>query len=367
MLNRDALADLYRTWRKDRILSVYLDGRAHDFSERKLWRKRMEHAVQDARKVLNGTAPDEVDAFNQSLRKVEEELAGFDQFLPDRGWVAFATPEKVVHSQSIRVPMPDLVRWEDGIRVAPYVRALKQDRLVVVALVDSRRARVFEYRDASLSEVDDLLWDAAGGDDLTSINVSKRATSHSGVRGKTGTDAAQRSLDVETDRLVKRVTDVIVERAGSSGLVVVGGTPEPAGATIQHLPAAVRTRTIERTSESTLEMSDAQVTEMLEGAASELNQRLQSTLLDEVIDLARSGGRGALTPRDVEPALREARVDTLLVSRSFIKGNPDYADKLVGAAFEQSAEVEELSQDGAARLDVEGQGVAARLRYVVES
>jgi len=363
MLNREALAELHRKWRQDKVLSVYLDGRAHDFSERKLWRKRLDHAVSDARRRLNGTAPEELDAFEAAVQKVEAALAGYDQFLPDRGWVGYATSEELVHGQPVRVPMPDLVRWEDGIRVAPYVRALKQDRAVIGALVDSRRARVFEYRDGVMEEVKDLFMDAMT-EDLTSISVSKRATSHSGVRGKTGTDAFQRSSEVESERLVKRLCEVLTERSGSDGLVVVGGTPEAATATIHHLPAGVRHRAIERGSTS-VEMSDSEVQAMLEGAASEVNQALQAELLTEVLDQARSGGKGALGPRDVELALQEARVDTLLLTRSFIRGNGDYADRLVGMAFENGTEVEELSQEGGQRLDGDGEGVAARLRYVV--
>ncbi len=362
MLNREALAELHRTWREEKVLSVYLDGRAHDFSERKLWRKRFEHAVSEARRLLNGSAPEQVETFEEAVREVEGALAGYDQFLPDRGWVGFARPGELVHGQAVRVPMPDLVRWENGIRVAPYVRALKQDRPVIGALVDSRRARIFEYRGGVMNEIHDLFHDPTT-EDLASISVSKRAANHSGVRGKTGTDAYQRSVDVEAERLVKRLVDKLVELAGTDGLVVVGGTPEAANGTLHHLPANLRRRAVEEAS-TKLEMSDAEVRDMMEGAASKVNQALQAELLQEVLDLANSGGRGALTPRDVEPALEEARVDTLLLSRSFIQANPDYADRLVGMAFEHGAEVEELAMDGGQRLDSEGQGVAARLRYV---
>jgi peptide subunit release factor 1 (eRF1) len=103
----------------------------------------------------------------------------------------------------------------------------------------------------------------------------------------------------------------------------------------------------------------------VEAAASKLNQSLQEQELAEVVDLARSGGKGALGADPVLKALKESRVDTLFLSRGFIRANPEYADHLVGAAFEQHAEVEELSYEGAERLDTEGEGVAARLRYTI--
>jgi hypothetical protein len=59
------------------------------------------------------------------------------------------------------------------------------------------------------------------------------------------------------------------------------------------------------------------------------------------------------------------RVDTLLLSRTFIRAQPDAADQCVGSALAQDASVEELSEEGAARLDREGGGIGARLRYRV--
>lgn len=361
MLTREELVELYRDLKGEKVLSVYMDGKANDFSERHLWLRRFEQNVGEVRKALNGRPAQEADGFGDALSRVKEALDEYDQFLPDRGWVGFATPERLVHAMPVRVPMPDLVRWENGIRVAPYVRALKQGRLVVAVTVDSRRARIFKYRDGTLGEPENLTVDTFLGD-LTDMNVSKRATSHSGVRGKTGTDAAQRFLGVGSERMMKALMDQVVDRVGEDGLLVVGGTPEAISAAVDHLPRSLESRRIERPS-LRLEMSDADVRDEIEKAASELNQRIQEELLGEVLDQAKAGGRGALGPETVERALREGRVDTLLLSRNFIRANPDYADHLVGAAFEHHGDVEELSGEGADRLDSEGEGVAARLRY----
>lgn len=363
MLTHDELVELYRTFRQEKVLSVYLDGLATDFAQRSTWRKRLDQQVTEARRVANGRAPDEEEAFDRALGRIEDVLKEYEAFLPDRGWVGFASPDELLYANPVRAPMPDLVRWEEGIRVAPYVRALKQDRLVLGVLVDSRRARVFEYRDGELIESQDLNAETYLGD-LTDINISKRATNHSGVRGKTATDAAQRFLEVGSERMLKKLMELVTERVGSSGILVLGGTPEAATAARSHLSQQMSDRVAVRSS-LPLEASDAAVKEHLEAAASELNQALQQKLLDEVVNQAKAGGKGALGPEGVERALKEARVDTLLLSRNFIRGSPDYADHLVGATFEQHADVEELSGDGADRLDMEGEGVAARLRYTI--
>lgn len=366
MLNRDELVELYRELRHEKVLSVYLDGGPHDFSERNTWKRRLEHEVGEARKQMDGAEDtDERRAFDAALEHVESALGSYASFLPDRGWVGFATPERLVYGESVRVPMPDLARWEDGIRVAPYVRALKQDRLVLGILVDSRRAKILEYRDGELREPMGLTADRYFGD-LTDENVSKRAATHTGVRGQTDTDVAQRMQQVSSERMMKDLVELIAEKAGRGGLVVLGGTPETIASAAHQLPAELARRAIERLS-MTWYMSNAELTEEVESAASELNRRLQEDLLSGVIDQAKSGGRGQLGPEAVEKALRNGQVDTLLLTRAYVAANPDYADHLVGAAFEHDGEVEELSFEPAERLDAEGQGVAARLRYVLNA
>jgi hypothetical protein len=363
MLTHDELVDLYRSLREERVLSVYMDGKVADFAERKAWRRRLEHQLAEARGRLDGSDPEDTAAFGRALGRIEASLDAFDNFLPDRGWVGFATSDGLVHAGPLRVPMPDLVRWETGIRVAPYVRALKQERPVYGVILDSRRARLFDYRAGELREPENLSADTFLGD-LTDMNVSKRPTAHSGVRGVTGTDAAQAYLEVGSERMLKRLAERLTEAAGSRGHVVLGGTQEAVSHMAGHLPPALRGRVIERPA-LRFEMSEAEAKEEMETAASELNQAVQERLLTEVMDQARSGGRGALGLKPVEQALSERRVDTLFLSRGFIRANPDFADHLVGAAFEQHAEVEELSTDAASRLDAEGEGVAARLRYTL--
>lgn len=361
MLNRDKLNDLYRKLRHEKVLSLYLDGRAKDFSERNVWRRRMDQQLQEARTQAEVDGNDGTQAFDKARERLIKSVDAPDDYLPDQGWVGFATAEEVWYAEAVRAPMPDLARWEDGIRVAPYVRALKQDRSVVVVLVDRKRARVFLYRNGRIEEPENLLADLHVGD-LTDINIAKRPTNVTGVRGKTGTDAARDTQQEQTERFIRTLMERVGGLVGRDGFLVLGGTPETVAALRHHAPDSLEDRTLVDSSMH-LDLSKSQVRDAAEKAASQLTQRKQETLLDEVIEQTNAGGRGALGSEVVEKALREGRVDTLLLSRAFIGENPDYADHLVGAAFEQQGEVEELSMEGGERLDLEGHGVGARLRY----
>lgn len=361
MLTQDRLVELYRELRDDRVLSIYVDGEGHDPAERRAWRTRMEQHLSELRRRMNGGDGGEADGLDRAAGHLVRELDRFPAFMPDRGWVGFATPDRMVYADTVPVPMPDLVAWEQGIRAAPYVRALKQARPVVVILADRFRARIFTYRDGQLAETDDLRTDDDMGD-LSDVNVSKRPSFFSGVGGETATDAAHRIIQVNSEKMVKAAVERVVERAGHHGLMVVGGTSETGAQVMHHLPKGARERAMEVPGLH-LQMSDAEVKKRAEEAATGITRQLQVGLVSEVVDLARAGGRGVLGEEGVIRALLDKRVEMLLISRSFVQQQGEKADHLVGTAFGQGAEVEELSGEGAQRLDVEGDGVGARLRW----
>jgi hypothetical protein len=182
------------------------------------------------------------------------------------------------------------------------------------------------------------------------------------VRGETDTDAAQRFGEVGTDRLLKHLIDVVKDQAGNDGTIVVGGTTEMTAAVIQRLPKAVNGRVQEDPAISFYTpMSDLKrATEL---AASAVTVRRHERLVEQVADLAHAGGRGCLGRAETAQALEERRVEVLLLSRTLNETEPESADIFVGSAFEQGADVEEMKAAAADRLDREGQGIGARLRF----
>lgn len=361
MLAPEQLADLYKRHRNENVLSIYLDADQHDFAERGKWRIALKTAVAEQRQK----AADE-EKFDRALEHLRGPLEESDgSFLEGRGWVGFATPEGMLHSESLPVPMPNLVRWEDGLRVAPYARALKQARPVVAVIIDSRKARILRYRMGLLAQRDFLEADTYLGD-LTDVNVAKVPSTHSGIRGKTGTDAAKNFLDVERERMVTRVAEEVRDEVGKDGLLILGGAERTVDALVGELGdlAADRRRVLGSLS---FDMSDAKLRDAVETAASEISQSLQGDIVRTLVERARSNGDACLGEEETEKALSEARVDTLLIADSFRRDDPDRADHFEGAAFEHGAKVVEVGREVGEELQREGGGVGAILRYRVRS
>ncbi len=360
MLDRAHLAQLYRELQDQPVLSVYLDVDQRDPALRRAWKTRLEReASLEGRRIED---EGEQASFRQALSHIEEAL-GEAGFVHGRGWVGFATADGLRHSESLEVPMPDLVRWERGIRAAPYIRGLKRLRRIQVAIADRRRVRLFDLEEGELVERASLTGDRDVGD-LSDVGVSNSGSRRSGVRGETANDSAQRYLDESSERLWKEAVERLGD-GGGDGFVVLGGTPEAAARMQALLPDRMGSRT-EPALSLHVDMSAAEVKEGVEEAASILNKRLQGELVSGVVDQARAGGKGVLGRDETLAALREMRVDTLLLSRSFVRGDPELADKCVGTALSQDAEIEEVSGPGAELLDTEAGGLGARLRYRVD-
>jgi hypothetical protein len=362
MLSREKLVDLFQELRDQDVLSVYVDADEHDPAKRDAWRVRLDGDVAQLRRHLEQEDKQVLETFEAAWGQVDELIhARGDEVTARRGWVVFATPERICHTGPVPAHMPHLVRWQRGLHVAPYLRALKQQRPVTVVLVDGRRARVFEQVEGGITELEGIVADRSIGD-LTDVGMRKGSARAAGVRGETSTDQANRFLEVAAERMHKYLAELLEQRAGLEGVVVVGGTPESMKRLTALLPRRMAGRVAERPGLH-LDMTAAEVREEIRRAAGDLSEERHRVLVDEVVNAARGGGRAALGKADALKALDARRVDTVLLSRGFIQAHPGTADLMAGLGFVQDAGVEEVSGEAGALLDQEAHGVAARLRF----
>jgi hypothetical protein len=141
MLTHAQLVTLERSLRDERVLSVYLHGGADDPAARLTWRTDLERSLRDLRRWLVGSSHEEREAFERCVKLLHEMLAPYAAGLSSPGWAAFITDGMVQDAERLPVPMPTMAIWSTGMCVAPYIRALKVTRPLILAVVDARRAR----------------------------------------------------------------------------------------------------------------------------------------------------------------------------------------------------------------------------------
>jgi len=361
MMTRKDLADLSTKLEEEMVLSVYIAREHEDPGMGEAWRRRLATALGGVQSDIEANSPEHLDAFQRASEWVQAELEGHGRVLPREGWCVFATADRAWHSEGLPFGPPELVRWRQGIYLAPYVRSFKSARRVVLGLMDRWHAHIYRFEGDTLSLATELEADRDLAD-ASDVGVAKRASGTSGMRGMTGTDYAQRSQAEEAKRLRVQVVEAIEEMCGDGGGVVVGGTREAAAVARNELEERLPGRVIE-VPELSFDTEHNHLVSALRDAASRLTADRQSKVLETCAD-PRKGSRGW---NETYRALAAGAVDTLLIARGMIATATDDAERLVRLALTQGAEVEEVGGDLGDQLMKEADGVASRLRFVPAS
>jgi hypothetical protein len=360
MLTHAELVSLERSLADAGVLSVYLDGTVEDFAAQRSWRVKLEHSLKDLRTWLADSSRAEREQFEGCVKLLEEQLAPFSRGIGSRGWAAFITHQGVRYAERLPVPMPTLAVWSTGACLAPYIRALKQTRPVVVAVVDRRKATLFSYEQGTLERKNTVHAHAKTGP-VSHMGDAPYVGFHPGVRGATGRDAAQRVMLKGTTRMLKQVADDAQSLAGTEGWILTGGVPHASAELARLLGASAPGRVLNLDSLD-VHASDAEIARAAEHGASTLRDNFDLHRIDDIVQSSGAMGSVALGPAETHEALEEGRVRELYITNSFIEDHPAGAEDAVRRALSQGAIVEEVSRDAATQLDAHG-GMAARLRY----
>ena len=360
MLTQSQLATLLRSLRNDRVLTVYLDGTAADPAIQRSWRLQLEHSIADLRTWLEDSARGDREQFEQCVQRLEAQLGEFNAGVGSPGWAAFITADRVHEAHHVPVPTPTLAVWSTGPCLAPYVRALKEARTVVVAVVDARKAELYRYRAGVPDRVETVRAHHII-QETAHMGGSPRQGFHVGTRGSTGRDAAQRSLLAGRDRMISEAASRILELTGADGWIVLGGIRRVVASLSQEFESVAPGRVLALESldvhAETSEIGDA-----ARAAASTLRNAHDAGRVADIANMAAAHGLGVAGPVETKWALEQASVRELYVSHRYLEQHAADAEDAVRAAIEQDASVEEVSEQASKELEGLG-GIAAGLRF----
>jgi hypothetical protein len=360
MLTNAELVALERSLRERRVLSVYIDGTAEDFAAQRTWRVNLDHSLKDLRVWLADSSHMEREEFERCVTLLEERIAPLSRGVRARGWAGFITHDAVRYAERLPVPMPTLAVWSTGACIAPYIRALKQTRPVVVALADRRKVTLFSYGQGKLERIKTIHAYASFGP-VSHMGDAPRTGFHTGVRGATGRDQEQRAMLQATKRMLKQVVDEALTLAGSDGWILSGGVPRASLELAQMIAESAPGRVLNLESLD-VHASEAEVVEAAEQGASALRDAVDLHQIEDIVEHASGAGFVALGPAETREALQQSRVRELYLTHSFVEDHAADAEDAVRSALSQGAFVEEVSREAAHQLDGHG-GMAARLRY----
>jgi hypothetical protein len=360
MLNRAQLVELRRALGTERVLSVYLDGSASDPATQRSWRVQLDQGVTELRKRLEQSPREERTQFEECVRLLDAALADGNPAARSHAWAAFITADGIRDAQPVSVPVPTLVRWGAGPCLAPYMRALKESRPVVVVVADAREATVYHYRLGNLDLVEAM---RAHGvmEPPTHMGNPPRQGFHPGTRGTAGRDATQRTLLQGRDRMLDAVVERVNDAAGSDGWILLGGIKRVVARLAEQLTSVASHRVLELPSLD-VHATEAEIAEAARTGASALRDAYDAGRVTEIAERAGAGGLGAVGPANTRQALEQECVRDLFLTHRYRDEHAADAEEAVRAALDQDASVEEVSGHAAELLDRHG-SIAADLRF----
>lgn len=366
MLTPTQLNELERELGDTRVLTVYHGARVTDPAMRHSWRAALAAALQPVRNAITDDA--EREEFDRAARYLDDPWPPLEGVWGMKGWVAFITPEGVRYSGSLPVQPPTLAAWRNGPVITPYLRAFKQHRPVIIALVDSRSARIYRYALGELQELPDMALSVPESAEPGAPErpPSKGGPSHPGPRGTVDTEALQKRKVANFHRLGTALASRLVDLAGDDGWIVIGGTREWARHAGDLIPTSHASRLMVS---PTLEHNahETEIAETAKHAASDLRSQQGHELINRILERSCDGGRGASGVPAVQRALVANAVDLLVVSPTFLNRTDIDVEDLVRTALARGADIEVLSGSASEELDARAGGVAARLRFPVDT
>ncbi|MEO8560802.1 MAG: hypothetical protein ABI601_01925 [bacterium] len=363
MISTTDLHELSQELADSKVLSVYLDTRLNDHALRFTGRAALAAALRAARTQIDDDA--ERILFDRAAAAIYRELPSPDDLWGAPGWVAFVTADRVRHVGWLPVRPTSFAAWRDGPVIAPYLRALKQQRAVAVALVDSRSARLYRYVGGTLEAIETVAhsFEELPGGERAALS-SRAGRSVPAPRAALATEAAERRRRSAFQRLSSVLSVRLGQLCGPDGWVLIGGTPAWSRIAGEALPPRLRERTLLSPTLGHV-ATDEEIAREAKRAASRLRAAHGRRLLADVLETAGAHGRAAVGLRSVERALDMHAVELLLLSPAFISSAPLDAEGVVRAALAGGTAVEVLSGDAAEQLDQTAGGIGARLRYAL--
>lgn len=359
MLTRNALAQLERSLRATRVLSVYLDRTAHDPAERDRWRQELDQLVISTREELAGTH-DEREGFERCVDQLYLHLGGDAMEPRSPGWVGLFPMLGDAYTGAVPVQMPTLVAW-GAARIAPLIRAFKQQIPAIVAVASAREARIYIYAGGAL-EMAGTVFAPRRSSPFYHMGDPPRGRYHQGTRGTSGADVGAAKDLAATESMVRDLVRELETLAGSRAWIFVDGSPEVAAEVLAALPERLLRRA-RRLRGVDVHGTEAALRDAAEREATAASRERDLELVLDLLDREAAGGRGVSGRDATVEALHEHAVDRLFITGRFIRERATDAEALVRLALEEGADLEYVSAAAAARLDDAG-GVGAVLRFV---
>jgi hypothetical protein len=295
-------------------------------------------------------------------------MAYFDGYQPtSRGLVAFfSASDQQIYELPI-APQENASSFGEPL-VIPLLWLMDEFEPYVVVLIDQEHAQVFSTYLGDMQLERELKSDRHQFDfqQITMFHPPS-APQRTGGQPTSGSekDLFDDMMQEWINRLYRDVADKVREYVQKNGRhrLIIGGAEKSAMALKDMLHEEVMQDFV-AILPITMHDSRQQIIEKILPAADEYERKTEIELVNQVIDYAKAGGRGALGEKDVQDALEQQRVELLVMPWPGSGLDDETMQAYTLKAMDSSSKFELVHGEAADRLMEEGK-VGARLYYAV--
>ncbi len=357
------LADIHRLISQadaDRTLSLFLmvdAARLENHAATPGWRIWLKNALRE----LHVEHPEDP-TFDALCKRAEDRLDGYRGHT--KGLALFLTPDG---EQVFELPVPLLENAVSYGRasLAPLLWAMDEYERTLVLVVDQEHARFISGYMGGASR------EGMHNNEFAAYDFPERTQTATGRSqgdrhpgGGSNRDAFAAAVEDHRRRFFQEVATQarqLMEETKANRLFI-GGSEEAAHAVKRELHDDVAKKVVGILA-IPQHLDDAAVVRLVGPVATEVERQREIELVDEVINFAKSGSRGALGHAAVAACLERQQVELLVLP--WPMQDPTLRDSLPREALLAGAKIELVSGAAAQRLNAEG-GVGARLFYVIK-
>lgn len=361
MMNLDNVKTLLN---EETTLSLYLNvdnAVRENQATTPAWRIEMKNRLRDLEAALDES---QQDTWKGVVERLELYLKAY---VPrSKGLVLFVTPSDV-QAHELPVPVENQAGFGRPL-VAPLLWAMDEYEPYLVVTVDQEEAHFY------LSYLGGTEFEEGMEIDLEEYDFGQKTLMPSAsavTGGHMLTQGNQRGEfeDMINEHRARFYRDVVqaaqrIADRNDADRIIIGGSEQSAHAVHNLMDDTLKARVV--TVESIpMRYSPKEVFDHIEQTALNHERDQELELVKQVIDFAKSGGRGALGRKDVQRALEMQQVEMLVLSWPPQDGSMDGLNSLLQQVLELNSKIELVHSAAANLLNDEAGGIAARLYYAL--
>ncbi len=365
LLNRVQLGELADHLRQTPTLSAYIDTSSDDPAARAAWLTEARNAIDGLREKLVSRPHAEQLAFDRAASRLEMRLRGLRNAHRAPSWMLIVADGDVHHFGALPTRLKTELHWQLGPRLGPYAQLLKQERPVIVTLIDAKSVTLYRYSDGTVRTLTTKHALRRGGH-ADHMGDTPRQHFHGGTRGTTAHDEAERAHRVAAQRLLSRASEAIVAAAIDDAWIVIGGARELPAQLRELLPYAARERSI-ALPDALRKLPRQAIAQVALRGAELLRAERDRVAVEQLLEQTGAHANGVVGAVATLDALEHGAASELLLTPGFIDAHGMEADRAIDHALDDGTAIEVVTGAAAADLDARGGGVGAVLRFAMHA